>query len=570
MRNHTSDTIKSEIIAPPLKDEQGIGPLTLPGFLRKASSDFADHEALCWTDPQGQRHSWTYRQFAAESRRVARSLLALGLGKNARVGILISNRPEWLFAAFGITMAGGVAVALNTFSTSHELRHQLDHADVQLLLMESGVASKNFIEDLRSLCPELDSATPGELLSPGLPYLRRIACIDPPQSPPAGLESWATFLAHGDTFPEPILDRVMDTVSPVDQGLIFFSSGSTALPKAILQTHRAATLQCWRFGKVFEVDGHSRALPANGFFFSGNFAQAVAFLGRGGCLVLQRFFEPDKALQLLQTERVTSVLAWLHQEARLQECAGWNDADLSSLRYVSFHSIFRQHPTVSTDWKGYQAHGMTETFTITSVTHGDDFKPGSFGPILPGNTVRIIDPDSGKTLPLGDTGEILIKGPTTMLGYLKVPAEATFDAEGFIHTGDAGYLGEDGHLYWKGRLNDIIKTGGANVSPSEIDDVIAGHPGVQSCCTVGVDDAQLGERVVSCIVPLDGQSLSTEDIRQFARQFLAAYKVPKTILFMTEEELPMTGSAKVRRADVKAMVTRRLAADAQAVPNDHP
>lgn len=549
---------KSEIIAPPLSEERGIGALTLPGFLREAADRFADHEALCWTEQEGVRRTWSYRDLAFESRRVARALLALGLGKNARVGILISNRPEWLFCAFGIAMAGGVAVAVNTFSTRHELRHQLAHADVQLLIMESGVASQNFVEDMLSLCPTLDMTTPGRLLTPDLPYLRRVVCIDG-EPAPIGIERWDAFLHHGEAFPDALLDGVTDTVSPVDQGLIFFSSGSTAMPKAILQSHRAAALQCWRFGKIFEVTTDSRALPTNGFFFSGNFAQAVGFVGRGGCLVLQRFFEPEKALQLLQTERITSVIAWPHQEARLQECAGWPAADLSSLRHVSFNSAFRDHPTVSTDWKGYQAHGLTETFTITSVTHGENFKPGSFGSILPGNTVRIIDPDSGAIVPLGETGEILVKGPTTMLGYLKVPLEETFDAEGFIHTGDAGYLGEDDHLYWKGRLNDIIKTGGANVSPTEIDDIIGAHPGVQRCYTIGVDDDQLGERVVSCIVALAGQSLDAEEIRQFARQYLAAYKVPRTILFMTEEELPMTGSAKVRRTELKAMASRRLA-----------
>jgi fatty-acyl-CoA synthase len=148
--------------------------------------------------------------------------------------------------------------------------------------------------------------------------------------------------------------------------------------------------------------------------------------------------------------------------------------------------------------------------------------------------------------PVGERGEIAIKGPTLMLGYLGIPLDETLDEEGYFRTGDGGYVDEEGRLFWEGRLNDIIKTGGANVSPVEIDEIIRSYPGVKVAQTVGVPHDTLGELVVTCIVPADGMTLSEEAIRAFAKEKLASYKVPRRVLFLKEAELEMTGSSKVK------------------------
>jgi len=547
----------SEIEGIPLSEEPGLGALTLPGFLAEIANKHSAREALCWRDLSGINRRWTYAEFFDEARNVAKALSASGVGKDARVGVLVSNRPEWLFSMFGAAMAGAVTVALNTFSTRQELQHQLQVADVELLIMEAEVASRDFITDIFDLCPGLTDSAPGELYLEELPFLRRVVCVDNDRAV-RGIQGWRDFVSGGEDIPNSIVQAKITSISPVDQGLIFFSSGSTALPKAILHTHRAAALQCWRFGKWFELDSSVRTCSANGFFFSGNFAQASGTLSVGGCLVLLRYFDPDRALELIQSEKVSSVVAWPHQEARLRECPGWDTADFSSLRFINTDSAFRSHPTVDTDRQGMNGYGMTETFTFVAGVSGSENTEGSHGIVIPGNTMRIIDPDTGETLPFGETGEIIVKGPTVMLGYLKVPPEVTFDAEGFIHTADAGYLTEDGHLYWKGRLSDIIKTGGANVSPTEVDTVLFEHPAIQSSCTLGVPHDSLGEIAVSCVILHEGQHLDQESLQIWARQYLASYKVPRKVLFFTEDELPMTGSSKVRRSALREIATKRL------------
>ena len=166
--------------------------------------------------------------------------------------------------------------------------------------------------------------------------------------------------------------------------------------------------------------------------------------------------------------------------------------------------------------------------------------------------------------PVGERGEIAIKGPTLMLGYLGVPLDETLDEEGYFRTGDGGYVDEAGRLFWEGRLNDIIKTGGANVSPIEIDTIIKDCPGVKVSQTVGVPHETLGELVVTCIVPHDGATLDEDTVRNFAREKLAGYKVPRRVLFFAEGDLQLTGSAKVKTGDLRNFAARRLAAEAAA------
>ncbi|MCX7863682.1 MAG: fatty acid--CoA ligase family protein, partial [Novosphingobium sp.] len=253
----------------------------------------------------------------------------------------------------------------------------------------------------------------------------------------------------------------------------------------------------------------------------------------------------------------------LHQWEQLGSAANINEVDLSSLRHVPEGTPLRNHPTVRTDWQEpTRIYGNTETFTISSAYVSgtpEDVLKGAWGFPLPGMTLKIVDPFSGATMPIGERGEIAVKGATLMLGYIGVPLDETLDAEGFYRTGDGGWLDSEGRLFWEGRLNDIIKTGGANVSPVEVDSLLLQYPGVRMVQTIGVPDDLLGEIVVSCIVPHAGQLLDPEAIRAFAREKLASYKVPRRVLFFEEADFAITGSAKVRTDALRQLAAKRLA-----------
>ena len=545
----------------PLSDE-ALGALTLGGFLREVCAKNASKEALVFYAADGTAVRRTYAEVYEESLAIARALVARGVTKETRVGLLATNRPEWITTMFGIALAGGTCVALSTFAKASELEYQLRVGDVSLLFFEGSVLDRDFGVELSALVPEL--AQPSKpVYSERLPFLRGVVCIG--DTAAKGLARYADVLRDGPFAPGAVVEAIAAEVAPTDRGLVFFSSGSTAKPKAIVHAHRAAAIQCWRWREIFAVDADVRTWSANGFFWSGNFCMALGTtFAAGGCLVLQRLFAPGEALKLMQTERVTLPLAWPHQWARLVEDPAYRDSDLSTLTYVGETSPLRAHPTVRTSWQEpVSAYGNTETFTLNTA-HKSGTSPelaqGNHGFPLGGNTVRIVDPLTGKVLHRPEVGEIAVRGPTMMLGYLRVPAEDTFDDAGFFRTGDSGFIDDQGRLHWLGRLNDIIKTGGANVSPLEIDAVLLECPGVKIAATVGVPHDTLGEIVVACVVPDPGAAVDEQRVRSFVSERLSSYKVPRRVVFVQETDLTLTGSNKVKTAPLRELAAQRLAA----------
>lgn len=545
----------------PLSEEPGLGALTLPGFLREVTDRYAEREALVMANAD----RWSYADLWDRSVEIARALIASGAGKDSRIGILMSNRLEWVSACFGISMAGATVVGLSTFSTPDELDHLIKVSCISTLLFERSVAGKDFAKLLATLDPGIADSVPGHLCSQTFPYLRRLVVVD--DGPTGdGVESWAQFLGHGARISPDLVDACAAAVTPADPALLFFSSGSTGKPKGILNAHRGVNIQSWRWARMYAFHTHPvRTWSANGLFWSGNFSIALGgTMAAGGALILQPTFVPAEALRLMAAERVTFPYAWPHQWAQLEAVPGWEEADLSSFHYFDAGlNLRRPQKTIRPDGVEPRAsYGSTETFTISTgfpVTTPRAIWEGSFGEVLPGNTVRIIDPETGRTLRRGETGEIAVKGPTLMLGYIGVPADEALDAEGYYRAGDGGYLDERGRLIFQGRINDIIKTGGANVSPVEVDWALCSCPGVKVCKTVGVPHATLGEIVVSCIVREAGRDLAEADVIAFLKARLASFKVPRKVLFITDAEMDLTGTAKIKPAEARALAAKMLA-----------
>jgi fatty-acyl-CoA synthase len=548
----------------------GLGALTLPGYLREVTERFADREAMVVHQRDGEVDTWTYADLWALSVDIARALIASGVGKDSRVGVMMTNRPEWLAAFFGVGLAGGVAVTLSTFSTPAELEYLLQASGVGIVIFERQVLKKDFAAILQELAPEIAGDPPGKLASAKFPFLQRLVMVDEGAGVGA-IESWAQFLARGAAISPELVDRRVAAVSPADPGVLYFSSGSTGRPKGILSAHRAVTIQLWRWKAYTGVDDDVRCLSANGFFWSGNFCQALGpTLSSGGAMVLMPTFDPAEALRLIEAERVTLPVGWAHQWARLEEAPNWAAADLSSLRYVEPATALFRHPTVSTTWTEPRwSYGATETFTIVSgfpAGTPDAVGGDSHGAALHGCTIKIVDPLTGETKPRGQSGEIAVKGPTLMLGYLGVPLDETLDVDGFFNTGDGGRIDERDRLFWEGRMTDIIKTGGANVSPVEVDLELAACPGVKLSRTVGVPHETLGELVVSCVVLEPGAVLDEAQVRDFLRERLASYKTPRRVLFVGDEELSFTGSAKVKTSALRELAVKRLRAEGRQKP----
>ena len=491
---------------PPLDSEPGLGPLTVPGYFAAVTRRYADREAVVAYGLDSAPLRWNYSDLYAHAEQVARSLIASGLPKGGLVALLVTNRPEWLASLFGVLMAGGVAVPLSTFSTQTELAHLLRTSCASTLIYEGQVLKKNFTTILSELEPAVEETAPGRLMSREFPFLRSLIAVGKGTVPRA-VEPWDTFVAAGLSVDPAVVGVRSDAVNSSDPALVYFSSGSTGKPKGIINSQRSVAIMLWRWRRIFGFSDNDRIRGwcANGFFWSGAFAQAVgATFSSGGTLVLQPTFDAKVALDLFRNEHVNYLVCWPHQYAQFPEAPNYGTADLSSLKYLTRGTAIETHPTLKTDWhEPVCSYGSTETFTVsTCIPHAAPLEEwgNSNGKVLPGNTVRIVDPESGRTQPLGKSGEIAVKGATLMLGYVGVPIDETLDDEGFFRTGDRGRFDEEGRLYFEGRLTDMIKTGGANVSPREIDAVLAETDGVLFSQTVGVPHDTLGEMMsaVSC------------------------------------------------------------------------
>ncbi len=349
-------------------------------------------------------------------------------------------------------------------------------------------------------------------------------------------------------------DSGAGTVGAEDDAVIIYSSGTTSTPKGMVHSQAAHVTAFKTQAKLFGRGPASRVWTAFPLFWTAGFDSAMgATLASGGCLVLQETFEPGAALALMERERVTEPYCFPHHTAALAEHPKWATTDLSAVTCVFGKSAFARHPKVDGDtaWQNPTGYGLSETCSFFAA-HGHDTPRetmrASIGKVLAGNELRI-----------AEDGELLVKGPTLMKHYVGKTPQECFDADGFFHTGDIGHLDDAGNLVYEGRLTEMIKTGGANVSPAEVEVALRACEPLKLARVVGVVDDRLGEIVVACVTLKDGATADEHDVQQFLKERVASYKVPKRVLFFADGEIPMTTSdAKVRDDQLVALATQRL------------
>jgi fatty-acyl-CoA synthase len=279
-------------------------------------------------------------------------------------------------------------------------------------------------------------------------------------------------------------------------------------------------------------------------------------------LRVQLVSAPGGAPGLRARAPATSIHAWPHQQKAIAEHPSAARRDLTSMVKIEVHSPIAALAGVKENLYDYgTSYGLSETFTICSATRADApaaERRANNGPPCPGMQLRIVDPATGAPLDPGAEGEIAVKGVTLMRGYYKVAPEQVFDADGYYHTQDGGSIDARGRLVWNGRLGNLIKTGGANVSPVELQEILESHPGLKVGIPIGVEHPTLGEALVLCAVPLEGASPDEAEVRAWLRARVAAYKVPRRVLFFRADELAYTGNQKIQLEPLKQAALRRL------------
>jgi fatty-acyl-CoA synthase len=373
------------------------------------------------------------------------------------------------------------------------------------------------------------------------------------------VQAWDDLLQRGADFPDEVLDAMLAEVHPADDGCIIYTSGTTSRPKGVLHRQRAAVIQSWLIADELRLTPEDRIWTTYPFFWSAGICMALgATIAAGATLVLQETFEPGAALRCLVDEKANGTQAWPHQAKAMAEHPLYRKLDLSHID----KEVYRLHPDIPPEedlWGTQGSFGMTETFTFAANLPADApvrLRRGTSGLPRAGMQVRILDPQTGEPLPVGEEGEIAVKGPTLMRGYYKVDPEDTFDTNGYYHTADGGFLDADGYVHWKGRISNLIKTGGANVSPTEIEERLLGFPNMRTGIPFGAPHPTLGEVIVLCAVAIGGHTLDEKDILDFLKEKLAVYKLPRKVLMFAEDDLDFTGNQKIQ---VNKLVEKALA-----------
>jgi acyl-CoA synthetase (AMP-forming)/AMP-acid ligase II len=538
-------------------------PVTLGGLVAELADRFGELEALVHYDAlrAGERATWSYRRLQHEARQIAKALTAAGIGKGERVGLLLGNRNEFAAALFGSALIGALPVTLSTLSTADELRVLLEQSQISLLLTQARIANRSLSDDLACLMPKLDG---GRLLDPALPHLRRIValCADDDNR----VEDWHRFLAEGAAISDAMLDARAAAVTGDDLGVIIYTSGTTSMPKGVVHYHSTLVAQFrWQVHIYGREPGIRVGSPFPLFWSAGLVSVLGSTLAAGGTYVGQEVFEPGATLRLIARERIEEWYGFPTHTAALAAHPDWLDADLSSLSRVKGSYEFDGHPNTSPSPHWHHvvatAYGMSECCTLLTShlsTTPLEIARLDAGLPLPGVELRIASLEHGGEVAPGDEGEICARGSILMAHYAGMRREASFDPDGYFHTGDLGFLDADGHLHWTGRIKDMIKTAGANVAPGEIEEAAAAIGSLKLCRAIGIPDKRLGEMIVLCAVRQDGADICEASITTALRGKLASYKVPRRVLFFAIEDYPLTASGKVRDKELQQLARARL------------
>ncbi len=531
---------------------------TVPVFIRTLAARHGDKTLIALEEDR-----ISYAQADARSASLAEALLARGAGKGTRVGILMPNGPDWVVAWLAIARIGAIAVPLNTFFQARELAWILRHADVDTLLTATRFLNHDYLETLEAAAPGLRSANGAPLFLPELPYLRRVLVWGDggrtwAESGPAAIQNAER--AHSDGG---LLRAIEEGVTPSDPMVVLYSSGSTADPKGAVHSHGAVISHAYNLVSRRDVESDDIIWSPMPFFWVGGFV--FAFLGgmhRGATLVVEESFDPEKTLRFLERERVTIAAGWPHFGQALASHPSRKDRDLSALRGGSLPGLLPEDVVPADPSRRPNSLGMTETcgpHTWGPTGILPESLRGSFGSAVEGVEHKIIDPDTGETLPPGQFGEICVRGYNLMQALYKTEREDTFDDDGFYHTGDGGHFDENGVLFFKARLGDMIKTGGANVTPSEVEAVLMGFDEVRAAYVVGVPDPDRGQIVVASVVLEPAAGADPDALRQRVKAELSAYKVPRHLFIDDAGALPFTDSGKIDKRRLQDLLAQRIA-----------
>ena len=532
---------------------------TLGDLLNQAADRFGPREALMY---EGQR--WTFDEFRGEVDRVARALINLGIQPGDKVSIWMPNRAEWLFLFGAVAKIGAILVPINTRFRTGDMEYLVNHSDSAALILMDQSGPVNYLDMLREVAPEVDHGDAANLRPAAFPALRNVIIVGDER--PAGAIGWDALVAGADEVPASELAQREASVSPDDTFLLMYTSGTTGFPKGVMHCHnpiRTITDAANRMG-MSSRDVILMYLPL--FHCFGLYEGPLMSWVTGARVVLTTMFEAGETLRLIESEKATVMDGFDAHFYDLCHHPDVDQTDRSSLRTILLAvGMASSEPVARLAQEKFcptlSAWGMTEVGVGATRTFLDapvDDRCVESGHPLPGYEFKVIDPDTGDILPPSTMGELCVRGYATMQGYYKRP-EATaeaIDSDGWFHTGDVATIRDDGSVRFLGRYKDMLKVGGENVDPTEVEAFLLEHPAISKAQVIGVPDPRLAEVACACVVVEPGQAITDADLDSFCRGKMASFKIPRHLLVV--DEYPMTSSGKVQKYLLRQMAAEQL------------
>jgi len=542
------------------RTDQPLIEQTLGDFFAAMAARQGPREALV-SRHQGLRYS--YAELHQATRRLASALLGLGLAPGDRVGIWSHNNAEWVLMQLATAQVGLVLVNINPAYRTAELEYALNKVGCKALVTMAQFKTSDYLGMLRELAPELALCLPGKLASRRLPQLRHVVWIDVAGqgSEQPGMRRFSSLLAAGDA-QDARIDAIAAGLGAGDPINIQFTSGTTGFPKGATLTHRNILNNGFFIGECMNLTPADRlCIPVPLYHCFGMVLGNLACLTHGSTIVYPNDgFEPLSVLQAVQDEKCTGLHGVPTMFIAELDHPRFAEFDLSSLRT----GIMAGSPCPIEVMKRVQAdmhmgevtiaYGMTETSPVSCQSDADtplQKRVSTVGRVQPHLEVKIVDPDTGLTVPRGERGEFCTKGYSVMHGYWgdEEKTREAIDEGGWMHTGDLATMDDEGYVNIVGRIKDMVIRGGENLYPREIEEFLYRHPQVQDVQIVGVPDEKYGEELCAWIIAKPGTSPTEDDIRAFCKGQIAHYKVPRYIRFVTG--FPMTVTGKIQKFKIR-------------------
>ena len=541
------------------KPEITIGKTTIGDIVDILGDNFGDNRAL---EYNALDIKLNFSQFRDVCDRVAKGLMALGVEKNEHIAIWANNLPEWVYTQYGSAKAGAVLVTVNTNYRSAELEYLLKQSDSTTLLLTDGVREKNeYIDIINRVCPTLKDSEPGKLNEKELPKLKNIIYLGKEKIP--GMYNWDDILEMGKTVSDEALSERLDSLDPDEPVNMQYTSGTTGFPKGVMLTHTNLIGNAMSMAECMKLTpDDAMCIPVPFFHCFGCVIGTLCCMVSGTTMAPVVAFDPAEVLRTVKASGCSVILGVPTMFIAELEEMDRNGYDTSTLRTGVMAGSLCPMEIMKRVVEDMGAHEMSIVYGQTEASPGItqtrsedslDIRVSTVGRALPNVEVKIVDIATGDELPPGEQGELCARGYNVMKGYYKMPEETgkAIDEDGWLHTGDLAIMDENGYCRITGRIKDMIIRGGENIYPKEIEEFMYTNEKVRDVQVVGVPSDKYGEEVAA-FIQLNPEMECTEDeIREFCKDRIAYYKIPKYVFFV--DEYPATASGKIQKYKLRDM-----------------